>query len=167
VPDLPFSHNRLARDWRIVSSPIAAIREVDDLISVVYLISRVLLRAVVSGIRSVHAKDVEILVSVPRSTKISNSSVPSFSGRAASAENRSFSTPRLALVHQRVTPKWRNSLPLCGYLISPCGFSTNFLAAPLSKSLYPLGASSRGVTVALTALPIWTLSCRMACISFR
>lgn len=37
-------------------------REVDQLISLAYLISRVLLRAVVSGIRSADAKDVESLV---------------------------------------------------------------------------------------------------------
>ena len=36
----------------------------------------------------------------------------------------------------------------------PWGSSTNFLAAPQSKSLYPLGASSRAITVTLTASAI-------------
>ena len=53
------------------------------------------------------------------------------------------------------------------YLIDAWGSSTNFFAAPLSKSLYPCGASSRVMTVALTAFAICTLSWRMACINLR
>lgn len=41
---------------------------------------------------------------------------------------------------------------------APCGSITNFLAKPLSKSLYPLGASSKVMTVTLTALAILILS---------
>ena len=48
-----------------------------------------------------------------------------------------------------------------------CGSRMNFFAAPLSKSLYPVGASSSVMTVAFTALAICTLSCRMAIISPR
>ena len=40
----------------------------------------------------------------------------------------------------------------------PCGSMTNFFAAPLSKSLYPVGASSKEMTVTLTAFAIWILS---------
>jgi hypothetical protein len=50
---------------------------------------------------------------------------------------------------------------------SPCGSMTNFLAAPLSKSLYPCGASSRVMMVALTARAGCTLSCRIAIMSWR
>ena len=42
--------------------------------------------------------------------------------------------------------------------ISPWGSMTNLAAAPLSKSLYPRGASSSGITVTFTALAIWILS---------
>ena len=49
----------------------------------------------------------------------------------------------------------------------PCGSSTYFFAAPLSKSLYPCGASSSEITVAFTAFAICTLSCKIACISCR
>jgi putative transposase len=46
-----------------VSSPLSYVAQEDDqLISLAYLICRVALRAVVSGIRSIDAKDVEILV---------------------------------------------------------------------------------------------------------
>jgi hypothetical protein len=38
------------------------------------------------------------------------------------------------------------------FLAVPCGSITNFLAAPLSKSLYPCGASSNEMIVALHAL---------------
>ena len=41
---------------------------------------------------------------------------------------------------------------------TPCGSSTNFLAAPRSKSSYAFGASSRLITVAFTASAIATLS---------
>jgi putative transposase len=47
---------------RIVSFSFAPAREVDQLISLAYLICRVLLRLLVSGVRPVDAKDVEILV---------------------------------------------------------------------------------------------------------
>ena len=40
------------------------------------------------------------------------------------------------------------------YLTDLCGSMTNFLAAPLSKSLYPCGASSSEITVTFTALAI-------------
>src|SRR5438477_30825 len=40
----------------------------------------------------------------------------------------------------------------------PCGSITNFLAAPLSKSLYPWGALFSEMVVTLTALAICTLS---------
>ena len=53
------------------------------------------------------------------------------------------------------------------YAIDAWGSSTNFFAAPLSKSLYPCGASSRVMTVALTAFAICTLSWRIACINLR
>jgi hypothetical protein len=53
----------------------------------------------------------------------------------------------------------------CQLLISPCGFSTNFLAAPWSKSLYPRGASSREMTVAFTAFAICARSFRIICMS--
>ena len=46
----------------IVSSSFAPAQEVDQLISLAYLICRVLLRVVVSGVRPIDAKDVEILV---------------------------------------------------------------------------------------------------------
>jgi hypothetical protein len=49
------------RHVRIVSSLLLS-QEVDQLISLAYLICRVLLRVVVSGIRPIDAKDVEILV---------------------------------------------------------------------------------------------------------
>ena len=44
----------------------------------------------------------------------------------------------------------------------PCGSRTYFFAAPWSKSAYPWGAWSSGITVALTALAICTLSWRIA-----
>src|ERR1035438_6141823 len=44
----------------------------------------------------------------------------------------------------------------------PWGSITNLRAAPLSKSAYPFGASSRDMTVAATALAICTRSLRMA-----
>ena len=43
---------------------------------------------------------------------------------------------------------------ICDYLTDLCGSMTNFLAAPLSKSLYPCGASSSEITVTFTALAI-------------
>lgn len=52
-------------------------------------------------------------------------------------------------------------------LINPWGSSTNFFDTPESKAEYPDGASSREMTVALTALAIWTLSLRIACIRSR
>ena len=51
----------------------------------------------------------------------------------------------------------------CQLLISPCGFSTYFLAAPWSKSLYPSGAWSREMTVAFTAFAICARSFRIIC----
>jgi hypothetical protein len=44
------------------------------------------------------------------------------------------------------------------HLTDLCGSMTNFRAAPLSKSLYPLGASSSEISVTFTALAIWTFS---------
>ena len=47
------------------------------------------------------------------------------------------------------------TVPVCGqaaFFAVPCGSITNFLAAPLSKSLYPCGASSNEMMVALHAL---------------
>ena len=54
-------------------------------------------------------------------------------------------------------PKWRHATlrSLRGqatFFVVPCGSITNFLAAPLSKSLYPCGASSSEIMVALQAL---------------
>ena len=71
--------------------------------------------------------------------------------------------PAAARAHTGAPPTVRE--PLCTTqrdATMPCGSMTNFLAAPLSKSAYPWGASSRGMTVALTAFAICTLSCRMA-----
>ncbi len=38
------------------------------------------------------------------------------------------------------------------FFVVPCGSITNFFAAPLSKSLYPCGASPSEIMVALQAL---------------
>src|SRR5262249_35570871 len=54
-----------------------------------------------------------------------------------------------------------------GYLIIPCGSSTYLRAAPLSKSAYPSGARSSGITVALTFFAICVRSCRIAIMSLR
>ena len=48
-----------------------------------------------------------------------------------------------------------------------CASSTNLRATPESNSAYPSGASSRPITVALTASPMCTLSCRIAFIRPR
>ena len=53
------------------------------------------------------------------------------------------------------------------WAIIPCGSMTNFFATPESNWAYPCGASSREMTVALTAFAICTLSRRIAFISFR
>jgi putative transposase len=50
------------RNVGIVSFSLAPAQEVDQQISLAYLICRVLLRLVVSGVRPIDAKDVEILV---------------------------------------------------------------------------------------------------------
>src|SRR5580704_17413478 len=65
------------------------------------------------------------------------------------------------------TPAVASSAPARRDLTIPCGSSTNFFAAPLSKSWYPRGASSNGNTVTFTAFATFTLSCRMAIISCR
>src|SRR5712692_2261035 len=65
------------------------------------------------------------------------------------------------------TPAVASSAPARRDLTIPCGSSTNFFATPLSKSWYPRGASSNGNTSTLTALAIFTLSCRMVIISCR
>src|SRR6266852_9761330 len=65
------------------------------------------------------------------------------------------------------TPAAASSAPARRDLTIPCGSSTNFFAAPLSKSRYPRGASSNRNTSTLTAFAISTLSCRMAIISCR
>ena len=48
------------------------------------------------------------------------------------------------------------------FLIIPCGSITYFFEAPLSKSAYPLGASSKLITYTLTALAILILSYNIA-----
>lgn len=51
--------------------------------------------------------------------------------------------------------------------IIPWGSMTNFWATPLSKALYPAGASSSEIGFALTAFAMWTLSERIAFIKSR
>jgi len=61
--DVDLADSAVASTVAVVSSPFCCrCREGDQLISIAYLICRVLLRAVVSVIRCVDAKDVEILV---------------------------------------------------------------------------------------------------------
>src|SRR5450759_4209141 len=54
-----------------------------------------------------------------------------------------------------------------GQWTMPWGSMTNFFAAPLSKSAYPCGASSRLITVAFTALAICALPDRIMFITCR
>src|SRR5450755_1249376 len=65
------------------------------------------------------------------------------------------------------TPTVASSALVRRDLTIPCGSSTNFFAAPLSKSRYPRGASSNDNTSTFTAFATFTLSCRIAIISFR
>src|SRR5690606_2005022 len=53
------------------------------------------------------------------------------------------------------------------YRMEPWASMTYFFAAPLSNSSYPRGASSRLMTSALTALAMWILSLRIACMRPR
>src|SRR5579864_7623356 len=76
-------------------------------------------------------------------------------------------TPCLTTSQETQTPAVASSAPVLRDLTIPCGSSTNFFAAPLSKSRYPRGASSNGKTSTFTAFAIFTLSCRMAIISCR
>jgi hypothetical protein len=65
------------------------------------------------------------------------------------------------------TPATVSSAPARRDLTIPCGSSTNFFAAPLSKSWYPRGASYNGNTSTFTAFAILTLSCLMMAIPGR
>jgi hypothetical protein len=96
----------------------------------------------------------EPLINVDETAPLRPDSPALYSSTKARAE-----TPAAVLAH-----RWTGG-DLSYALIKSLGLITNFLATPWSKSWYPAGASSRVMTVALTASAMCARSLRIICIS--